>query len=655
MLPSDLGSLITVGQPAVSPDGETVAFVVQRVDADENDYRSQVWLVPADGSTRPLPFTSGVHREANPVWSPDGDRLAFTSSRGEGEKVRVTLQVAPVLQGGELITLARVHDEVVNLRWSPDGRLLAFSARTRTDRYSEQDERKQPPRRITRLFSRLDNTGFTVDRPMHVYVVPADGSAPPSNLTPGDHEMVRPAWTPDSTTLLVAGATHDTWDLDLRADLHAIDVTTGERRAVTGTTGVFGQPSVSPDGKRVAFLGTDDAETFPRNSHVGVVDLSGGRHRWVSTAMDRTFEPFPDNQPPHWLDDRTLLSTVEDRGNTHLYRLSADGSTSPAPVWRGEGVVTAYDEAAGTVVMALSTPTRPGELYVLDPPDGTARRLTDLTAGFATHARLREYERFTVPSMDRAVDIDAWLLTPPDFDRNGSYPMLVNVHGGPFTQYANRFFDEVQIQARAGYVVLWCNPRGGSGREESFGRAIAGPPLGGAGWGSLDFDDVMAVVDHVVESRSYVDGDRLGILGGSYGGYMTTWVVSHTDRFRAACSERAANNLLSLEWSSDAGGAFRTHVGASHLDAPEIYRAMSPITYVRDINTPLLVMHSENDLRCPIEQADQLFVAMRLLRKEVELVRFPAESHEMSRSGSPAHRRQRAEIILDFFGAHLKP
>jgi dipeptidyl aminopeptidase/acylaminoacyl peptidase len=256
---------------------------------------------------------------------------------------------------------------------------------------------------------------------------------------------------------------------------------------------------------------------------------------------------------------------------------------------------------------------------------------------------------------DGGTDLDAWLLTPAELDPARSYPMLVNVHGGPFTQYGNRFFDEVQMQARAGYVVLWCNPRGSSGREESFGRAICGQPLGGTGWGSVDYDDVMAVVDAALEKAPYVDQERLGILGGSYGGYMTSWVVGHTDRFAAACSERAANNLLSLESTSDAAGAFRTEVGKSHLDAPELYLAMSPLTYVRNIITPLLILHSESDLRCPIEQAEQLFVAMRLLEKDVEFVRFPAESHELSRSGSPAHRRQRIEIILEFFDKHLKP
>ncbi len=653
MLPSDLAALVNVGQPAVSPDGHTIAFVVSRVDEEDNTYRSQIWLAADDGASPPLPFTSGEFKDANPTWSPDGGRLAFTSTRGEGEKSKSSMHVAPVHTGGEVVTLAKLTEGAEALRWSPDGRWIAYVSRTRTDRLADDDERKQPPRRVTRLFSRLDNTGFTVDRPQHVYVVPADGSAAPRNLTPGDHQLGSPAWAPDSTTLLVSGATHDTWDLDLKVDIHAIDVGTGAMRRVTGTTGEYGQPSVSPDGTRVAFLGTDDTESYPRNTHIGVVDISGGEHRWVSDQLDRTFAPYPGARPPIWLDDTTLLASVEDRGNVHLYRVSADGTDKPQPLWAGTGVLTGFDEVGGVVAFTLSTATRPGELYVLDKRNAT--RLTDLTTGFAAQAQLRPYETFTVQSTDGTVDLDAWILTPPDFDNERSYPTLVNVHGGPFTQYGSGFFDEFQMQARAGYVVIWCNPRGSSGREESFGRAICGKPLGGTGWGSVDYDDVTALVDTAIARYPFIDSTRLGILGGSYGGYMTSWVLGHTDRFKAACSERACNNLLTLETASDAAGAFRTWVGVSHLDDPELWLSMSPITYVRNIDTPLLIMHSEDDLRCPIEQADQLFVALRMQEKDVELVRFPGESHELSRSGSPVHRRQRAEIILEFFGKHLQP
>lgn len=653
MKPSHIGSLISVSAPAVSPDGATVAAVVNRVDEEQNRYRSQIWLAAADGRERPRPFTSGEHQDTNPTWSPDGALLAFTSSRGDADAGgKTTLHVAPVSRGGEVVRLATLDEAAADLCWSPDGRLIAFTTRTRIDGYDE-DERRQPPRRITRLRSRLDNVGHVVDRPQHVYVVPADGSAPPRNLTPGSIQLAGPTWTPDSAALVVSGATYDRWDLEPHVDLHRIDIADGTMTALTRQTGAYMLPAVSPDGSRIAFVGTDEPESSPRNLHVAVRDVHGDDHVWVSAAIDRTFAPYPGAQPPLWLDEHELLLAVEDRGNVHLYRASADGSVAPVQVWAGEGVVTGYHAAGSTIALTMTTADRPAELYVVD-AEGH-HELTDVTRAFAGAIGFRRPQSFVVPSSDGSVELDAWLLTPPDLDPARSYPLLLNIHGGPFTQYANGFFDEVQMQAAAGYVVLWCNPRGSSGREESFGRAIVGPALGGSGWGGVDFDDVMSVLDHVLEAHPYVDADRLGILGGSYGGYLTSWAVGHTDRFAAAVSERAVNNLMSLEWGSDAAGGFRRTLGASHLDDPDLYQRMSPIRYVRNIRTPLLIVHSEQDLRCPIEQADQLFVALRLLERDVELVRFPAESHELSRSGSPVHRRQRAEIILEFFARHLKP
>jgi dipeptidyl aminopeptidase/acylaminoacyl peptidase len=288
--------------------------------------------------------------------------------------------------------------------------------------------------------------------------------------------------------------------------------------------------------------------------------------------------------------------------------------------------------------------------------DGEERRLSTVTDAFVARTRPRPAEHFVVASSGGA-EVDAWVMTPPDFNDQQRHPCLLNIHGGPYTQYGNRFFDEAQLQAAAGYVVLMANPRGSSGREEAWGTAIAGakhPVAAGTGWGSVDYEDLMAVVDTAIARFPFIDPDRLGVLGGSYGGYMTSWIVSHTDRFVAACSERAVNNFLSLEWTSDVATAFRGWVGVSHLDQPDEYLRCSPITYVRDIHTPILIVHSEEDLRCPMEQADQLFVALRLLGREVELVRFPGEGHELSRSGSPAHRIQRAEIILEWFDRHLK-
>jgi dipeptidyl aminopeptidase/acylaminoacyl peptidase len=649
MLPSDLGSYVAAGAPRVSPDGTTVAFVVTRIDTVVNRYRSQIWLVPADGSRPAEPFTSGEHRDSAPTWSPDGRRLAFVSERA-GDDGKTTLHIAPVATGGETVRLATFDEGVDGLQWSPDGRHLAFTSRVRDARYETDDAKRQPPRRITHFYFRLDNVGWTVDRPQHVHVIRTDGSGGPLDVTPGEFQFGSPAWSPDSQSLAFSGATHDTWDIDTARDLFRWSFGDPAPVALTKQTGSYSMPSWSPDGSRIAFLGTDEPTKSPQNSHIGVLDVATGSHRWIGTSLDRTFQPYGEARPPIW-DGESLLAVVEDRGNVHVYRVAADDTGPPELVVGGERCLGSFDRAGGVMAFAASVPDRPSEVFV----GHDARRVSFLTDAFVAAARPQPAERLTAPSSG-GVEVDVWVYLPPDHDPSTRYPALLNVHGGPFTQYGNRFFDEAQLQAAAGYVVIMANPRGSSGREEAWGRAITGPkdPFGGGtGWGSVDFDDVMAALDAAIGRYPSIDPERLGILGGSYGGYMTSWAVSHTNRFKAACSERAVNNMASEDWTSDIATAFRFELGTTFFDGAEEYARISPITYVHDIETPLLILHSEDDLRCPIEQAEQLFVALRLLGKDVEFYRFPAEGHELSRSGSPVHRIQRAELILEFFGRHL--
>ncbi len=278
--------------------------------------------------------------------------------------------------------------------------------------------------------------------------------------------------------------------------------------------------------------------------------------------------------------------------------------------------------------------------------DGVSRRLTSFADTYRAVAKPNTWERFAVPCTDGSGEIDAWIMRPTDFDSSSTYPVLLNVHGGPHTQYGESFFDEAQIQAAAGFVVIMSNPRGGSGREQSWGQSILGPrhqTTPGSGWGSIDVDDVLAVLDAALLSYPYCDADRVGMIGGSYGGFMATWLAGcHSDRFKAICSERAVNNMITEEFTSDIATIFRVEVGPNPIDAPEEYVRISPIRFVRDITVPMLIIHSENDLRCPINQAEELFVAMRLLGKDVTFYRFPGEGHELSRSGSPIHRRRSA-------------
>jgi dipeptidyl aminopeptidase/acylaminoacyl peptidase len=259
-----------------------------------------------------------------------------------------------------------------------------------------------------------------------------------------------------------------------------------------------------------------------------------------------------------------------------------------------------------------------------------------------------------VPSPAGDDDIDVWFFAP-DTDRD-TWPLIVSVHGGPASQYGERWFDEFQLWASAGFAVVGCNPHGSSGREDAWVRALRSPLAvhePGTGWGGVDADDILAVLDATLERWPSIDPSRAGIHGGSYGGFMTSWLCARSDRFAAGCSERAVNNLLSEEWSSDVGGYFWREIGVSHLAHPEEYLRMSPATYADGITCPMLLLHSEQDLRCHIEQADALFVPLRLRGHDVEYWRFPAESHELSRSGAPKHRIRRAELIIDFFQRKL--
>jgi len=646
-----VSNVVQAGSPALSPDGSMVAFVVQRVDMAKNGYRTQVWLGPTDGSRAPAPVSSGDH-DGQPEWSPDGNSLAFTSRRGE-KKGESTLHVMPVGTTGEVRNIATRKDGLGDLRWSPDGRWVAFTSRTPDERYDADDESWQAPRKVETFFTQRNGEGWTFDRPTHIYVVAADGTGSPRNLTPGPHQAGTFAWLQDSSGVITSASRHEGWDLDLATDLYLVPLE-GEIRGLTAQTGGYNAPAPSPDGHTIAFLGHDDSLLAPQNVHVGLVPVEGGAHRWISRDLDRTFEPTAGVQAPIWLDDSTLLASAEDRGETHLYSVSTSGG-APKRLTSGPITVKSFDAAGGTIVFCAGAVDEVSDVFVVT--GDTTTRLTDFARRYRTAASPLTWERFAAPCTDGTGEIDAWIMRPEGFDPDVRYPVLLDVHGGPHTQYGESMFDEAQMQAAAGFVVLMSNPRGGSGREESWGQAIVGPKhprANGTGWGSVDVDDLLAVVDTALARYSFCDPDRIGMIGGSYGGYIATWLAgNYSDRFKAICSERAVNNMITEEFTSDISTFFRAEMGADHLTDPDEYVRMSPIRFADKIDVPMLLIHSENDLRCPVNQAEELFVALRTRGKDVTFYRFPGEDHELSRSGSPIHRRQRGEIILDFFAEHL--
>jgi dipeptidyl aminopeptidase/acylaminoacyl peptidase len=658
--PEDVGVLVGCSDPRLSPDGANVAFAVQRVDLEHNRYTSRVSVAAVDGGSPTVVITPDDVSAGLARWSPDGALIAYAAHALDDSDEEAIGEIRIVAAtGGDHRVACQCPVDPTEIEWSPDGTRLAFVARDPDpDRYGAPGERRKerdmPPRRIERLFTRLDSVGWISDRPSRVFVVSTDGSSPPVTVTPGAYEASGATWSSDGRRLAFASGRHDTWDLDWAVDLFVADLDGGpaQLRRATETGPVYSLPAWAPEGDRLACIRTPSELEGPWHGRVAVVGSDDGRETLLTSALDRNGAPHPASRGPLW-NGGGILFLVEDHGCAHVWRAHPDAPDGYEPVVEGDCLVTGFDAVGAVLAFVASSPSTLPEVYVV--AAGKEVRITDVTSELtAADRRVAVAEHF-IASPAPGVEVDCWIMEP-EHAAGAQVPLLFNIHGGPFSHYGSRFFDEFQYEVGAGFGVLYCNPRGSSGYTEAWGRAIRWPDCKldpGSGWGGVDYDDVMACVDEAVRRYDWIDPDRIGVMGGSYGGYMTSWIVGHTDRFAAAVSERSVNNLLTLDHGSDIAGSFVSYVGVRHVDDPEPYLRKSPITFVRDMTTPLLIVHSENDLRCPVNQAEELFVALRLLGQTPEFVRFPGESHELTRSGAPRHRQQRAEIILDFFRRHL--
>lgn len=628
MKPDDLSRLRIPSDPHLDPTGRRAAFTVSRPDTENDRYERQIWVSDDSGAR---PFTAGP-RDSAPRWAPDGRFLAFLRSPEDGKPAQVA--VMPV-DGGEPKVVSDFKYGVEGLEWSPDGSRIAVTAVTPTEAWedADDDEKKRRPRRITGLPYRFDTIGMMDDRKRHVWLVDPDGSEDPRCLTQGDFDEGLQGWSPDGTRLVITTDRDPGRALVPGNDVYELNVETGEMTRV-GPRGLWQAASYRPDG--VLHLLGAPVPDYPNLSTLHRVE-SDGSLTDLTRHLDRSCTSLAGGPPfIRWIGDSAMVA-LEDSGRTGLIRVDPDGTTTT--LVDGDRSVGGADAAVDRVVYTSSTWDSPGEVYSRTGETGSA--ITDLNT---EDLDLVEPVHFRVGPDE----IDTWVYLP---DGDHRVPLLLNIHGGPASQYGFGFFDEFQMYVGAGYGVVACNPRGSSGRGLDFVKAVVGD-----GWGVVDLADIRLVVEEALERFPRLDPERMGIMGGSYGGFMTAWTIAAEDRWKSAVVERALTNFASFAGTSDIGPDFpRNYTGADYPDGWERWWEKSPMAYVHKVKTPTLVIHSENDYRCPIEQGEQYFAALLKNGVTAEMVRFPGESHELTRSGKPKHRFERFEIILDWHDRWLNP
>jgi len=660
----DLYLFQTPSDPQISPDGTQVVFCVQRVERATEKKVTNLWLADSDGR-RLRQFTHGKWADTQPRWSPDGATLAFLSNRGNEEQAQIHLMS---VDGGEARPLTDLKGNFASFEWSPDGSKLVcqFRLKDADALEREKDEAKKKLgisyRHITRADYKFDGAGYLPREHWHIWVIDAEsGQATP--LTEGDHDETEPRWSPDGQSILFASNRSERPDMDLDAtELYLIPAGGGEMRQLVTRPGRKGAAVFSPDGQHVAYLGRDKPGRWYQNARLYVAPVTGGGARDLSGEIDLHLagstngDVFNDSSPslPVWsADGQRLYCGASWQGNEPLVSLAAyEPNAAPQWVIDEPGVLGGYtfDRARRRAAYLWSTLDDPAQLLVRDvAEDGTAgppRVLTALNPWLAEVAT-GEIEEVWFKAAD-GYDLHGWILKPPGFDPTRRYPSILQIHGGPQTQYGNIYMHEFHQQAAAGYVVYWSNPRGSQGYGEGCTGAIFGR------WGTVDYDDVMAWADYM-EKQPYIDPERMGVTGGSYGGYMTTLIIGRTNRFKAAVAQRVVSNFLSFYGSSDLNAGLEHLAGApAPWDDVQTNWDQSPISAIGNAQTPTLVIHSENDHRCDQEQGEQVFIALRRLGVDTELLLLPGESHGVSRGGRTDRRVARLEHMLGWFEKYLK-
>lgn len=658
----DITKIKFVRSPALSPDEETVVFTVTTIPEDRKKYNFHLWRCRIDGSEL-RQLTYGDRSDSSPACSPDGKLIAFISKRGDYPGIHLL-----PADGGEARMLVEKDGAFADLQFTPDSKSIVCLFRANDpipgadDKSKDKKPKRETPvcRHITRLFYRYDGAGFNPKDEFHIWIFDV-ASGEGRQLTKGRFSEMAPTVSPDGKWVAFVSVRQPDPDREpMLQDLFIVPTKGGPVRRIPTPAGPVEAPSFSPDGRLIAYYGHTDPHGpwAVTPMHTWVVGASGRPAARDLTPdfdrepMDLTISDCAEGfgmMRPQWAPNgKSILTLISDTGATFLYRVQLRGG-KPAPLFPSQYHVQSpsFGKQGKRAAILIGDANNPAEVGIVElNARPRAKAITKMNGDLLSELTMRKPEEVWFTSTNKT-RVQGWVLKPPNFKRGRRYPAIVEVHGGPRTQYGYSFFHEMHLLAARGYVVFYCNPRGSQGRGKEFSGAIINA------WGTVDYEDVMAGTDWLMR-QPYVNTKRVGITGGSYGGYMTNWVVGHTDRFRAAVTQRSVVQLETFFGSSDTGWLWNYEFGGHPWENPEAYKRMSPLTYAKNVKTPILIIHSEQDMRCAIEQGEQWFSRLKFLRKTVELVRFPEEPHGLSRNGRPDRRIVRLEHILRWFDKYMR-
>ncbi|RKQ33852.1 S9 family peptidase [Oceanobacillus halophilus] len=656
----DLTKIEIFSDPQFTPDGKAYTYVSTIIN-DKNEYESNVYYQKLTQEP-PKQWTYGHHKTSNLAFSPNGKKAVFQSDR-TGVSQLWLLHT----DGGEAKQITTFKNGAFNPAWSKDGRYIIFSATldadddihnqkelSKEERQKETEEKRKEPLFVNRLKYKANGTGFLDNK--HTQIIRYDMVHETfEQLTTADADHSYQDISPDGKYLIFAANLSPNADYELNHNLYLLDSDTKEVKKLTNDEGSYYNASFSPSGDKIAFFGHEYQYAGATLTEIFILDVRTGQRTCLTKDFDVQIGDAVASDTrlgssktgPVWSKDETSLFFIAtDFGSTGLYEVTLDFKINV--LYKNDNHVYgfSYDAGSGSFILGISTPTNPCNNYLLT-QDFSLTQLTHSNDAFLKEVEVIKPETLAIPAED-GLEIQGWLLKPFGFKEGEKYPFVLEIHGGPHAMYGQTFFHEMQLLAAKGYAVLYINPRGSHGYGQEFVDAVR------SDYGGGDYSDLMTAVDYALENYSFIDESRLGVTGGSYGGFMTNWIVGHTNRFKAAVTQRSISNWLSFYGVSDIGYFFtKWELGHHLLEDPAKLWDFSPIKYAKKVKTPLLILHGELDYRCPIEQGEQLFVALKHLRKEVEFVRFPGADHELSRSGDPNMRIARLDEICKWFEKYI--